>query len=61
MSTKPKPVSVGTLWEIPATKRITITRPDGTDVQVEPVDGHAQHVLNAPGEYVAGEHTITAK
>lgn len=52
---------LGTAWEIPATERITILRPDGVTVQVDPVAGIALHVLNLPGEYVAGDLTVTAK
>jgi hypothetical protein len=52
---------LGTTWEIPATERVEITRPDGTTTKVEPVDGVAHHVLNQTGEYSAGDQTVSVK
>jgi hypothetical protein len=51
---------VGTVWRIETTTPVSIRRPAGVEVTVAPgPDGHATHVLDVPGEYVAGDETIT--
>lgn len=44
---------VGSTWEIKAKEAVQVTRPDGSDVTVVPVDGVALYVLDVPGEFVA--------
>lgn len=54
-------VPVGTLWELPAKEPLTIQRPDGREVTAFTDGKTATHVLDVPGEYVAGKSKIEAK
>lgn len=56
-------MSVGSVWSFKASGRVSLTRPDGSAVLVDAVDGRVHYVLSAPGTYSVevGGKTLTVK
>lgn len=53
---------VGSMWAVKVGdgERVEFTRPDGSTMTVVATNGEAAIVLDVPGDFAAGNRTITA-